>query len=108
MRTTPIALYRMGNANSSRMDNVRSQDVDSYEENGKVWVIANSGGISTFGTQGLGKNWWKLDQETDIPKELELINDYGNHWSWEPRYTMPMEEYKAALRLLGEAFYKVN
>ncbi len=51
----------MGNANSSRMDNVRSQDVESYEENGKVWVIANSGGISTFGTQGLGKNWWKQE-----------------------------------------------
>ncbi|WP_233221003.1 hypothetical protein [Chlorogloea sp. CCALA 695] len=61
MRKTPIALYRMGNANSSRMDNVRSQDVESYEENGKVWVIANSGGISTFGTQGLGKNWWKQE-----------------------------------------------
>lgn len=108
MRKTPTALYRMGNANSPRMDNVRPQDVDSYQENGEVWVIANSGGISTFATQGLGKNWWKLDRGTDIPDELELVNDYGNHWSWEPSYTMQMEGYKAALRLIAEAFYKVT
>lgn len=108
MRKTPTPLYRMGNANSPRMDNVRSQDVESYKENDEVWVLANSGGISTFAIQGAGKNWWKLDQGTDILTELKLINDYGNHWSWEPSDTMRMSEYKAALLVVGEAFYKVS
>ena len=108
MRKTPVALYRMGNANSSRLDNVRVQDVETYEENKEVWVLANSGGISTFSMQGVGKNWWKLDQGNDIPIQLKLINDYANHWSWEPNHTMRIEEYKAALRLISEAFYKVS
>lgn len=79
-----------------------------YNYNGDVWVVANSGGISTFATQGAGKNWWKLNQGTDIPTELALVNDYDNHWSWEPSYTMPIDEYKAALRLIGASFYKVS
>lgn len=108
MATTPIALYRKGNANSPRIDNVRPQDVDTYEENGQVWVVANSGGISTLATQGLGKNRWKLDAGTKIPPELRLVNENDNHWIWEPSYTMPMEEYKAALGLIGEFFYKVS
>lgn len=108
MRTTPIPLYRKGNANSPRMDNVRPQDVETYDENNQVWVVANSGGISTFANQGTGKNWWKLDRGTTIPDELKLVNDYGNHWSWEPGYTMRMDEYKAALRLIGASLYKVS
>ena len=36
---TPIALYRQGNANSPRIDNVRSnKDAATYEENGRIWV----------------------------------------------------------------------
>jgi hypothetical protein len=51
--------------------------VENLEE-GDIWVIAGSGGISTFAVQGVGKNWWKLDRGTDIPNELRLVNDYGN------------------------------
>lgn len=108
MRTTPVDLYRMGNATCARMDNVRSKDIEIYEENGEVWIVANSGGISTFAVRSVGKNWWKLEQNTAIPNELRLVNDYGNHWLWEPSYTMRLEEYKASLRLVGDAFYKVS
>jgi len=108
MAKTPIDLYRRGNANSPRMDNVRTQDVEIYYDNGEVWVVANSGGISTFATQGAGKTWWKLDQSTEIPTELTLVNDYGNHWSWEPSYTMGRDDYIAALRLIGASFYRVS
>ncbi len=42
MAETPIALYRQGNANSPRMDNVRpNKDVATYEENGRIWVICD-------------------------------------------------------------------
>ncbi|WP_449757751.1 Tse2 family ADP-ribosyltransferase toxin [Dendronalium phyllosphericum] len=55
-----------------------------------------------------GNNWWKLEQGTEIPSSLKIVNDYGNHWSWEPSYTMRMEEYKAALCLIGGLCYKVS
>ena len=109
MAKTPIDLYRSGNANSPRMDNVRSQDVATYEDNGQVWVIVTlTGGISTFSTQISGKNFWKLNQGTDIPPELILVNDHDNHWLWKPSETMLLEKYKAALRLIGTYFYKVS
>jgi hypothetical protein len=108
MRTTSVDLYRMGNATSPRMDKVRDQDVESYEKNGEIWVVEGSGGISTFAAQGLGKNWWKLDRGCSIPDELCLVNDYGNHWAWEPGYTMKLDDYKSALQSMAERFYKVS
>ncbi len=110
MAKTPLNLYRQGNANSARMDNVRpNKDVATYEENGQVWVHTTlGGGISTFATQRSGKNWWKLDAGTDIPGELDLVNDHNDHWLWKPSYTMPIEEYKEALRLIGTSFNKVS
>ncbi|NJL41182.1 MAG: hypothetical protein HC899_34005 [Leptolyngbyaceae cyanobacterium SM1_4_3] len=108
MRKTPVDLYRMGNAMSARMDHVRSKDIDLYEVDGECWVAAGSGGISTFAVQGSGKNWWRLDQNAVIPNELRLINDYGNHWLWEPSYAMPIATYKVALQRVSELFYKVS
>lgn len=108
MPETPVDLYRMGNANSPRLDRVRPQDVSIYEENGQSWVMPNSGGISTFSVQGKGKNWWKLDRGTEIPFELTLINDHDNHWAWEPSSIMPLEQYETALRLMGEQFYQIS
>jgi hypothetical protein len=108
MRKTSIDLYRMGNAISPRLNNVRPQDVESFEKNGEIWVVENSGGISTFATQGAGKNWWKLDQGTNIPDALSLVNDYGNHWAWEPACTMKLDDYKAALQSVAAKFYKMS
>jgi hypothetical protein len=55
MAKTPVDLYRRGNANSPRMDNVRlNKDIAIYERDGKIWVketVAEGfepGGISTF------------------------------------------------------------
>lgn len=110
MRKTPVDLYRQGNANSPRMDNVRpNKDVATYENNGEIWVNPSlGGGISTFASPKPGKNLWQLDRGTDIPGELELVNDHDDHWLWKPNYMMSMEEYKAALQLIGASFYKVN
>jgi frataxin-like iron-binding protein CyaY len=90
VRKTPVDLYRMGNAISSRMENIRAKDIDMYEADAKMWVAANSGGISTFSVRGIGKNWWKLDLDAEIPSELRVVNDivligYGSraircHW----------------------------
>jgi photosystem II stability/assembly factor-like uncharacterized protein len=108
MKQTSIDLYRMGNSTSPRMDNVRPQDVESYKKNDEIWVVGRSGGISTFASQGAGKNWWKLDRGTTIPDALYLVNDYGNHWSWESGYTMKLDEYKIALQSVAARFYKMS
>ena len=98
----------MGNAISPKFDQVRDKDIELYEQDDEVWVSANSGGISTFAVLGRGKNWWRLDQGTTIPTELRLINDYGNHWLWEPSYSMSLQVYKNVLQQVGEQFYKIS
>jgi hypothetical protein len=108
MHRTPTNLYRMGNAVSSRMDNIRSKDIEIYEEGRELWVAANSGGISTFSVLGYGRNWWQLDAGFAIPSELRVVNDHGNHWLWEPAYSMPLEIYVIALKIVGNQFYKLN
>ncbi|MGF1676981.1 MAG: hypothetical protein ACFCUV_25350 [Rivularia sp. (in: cyanobacteria)] len=114
MAKTPVDLYRRGSANSPKMDNVRpDKDVAVYEDNNEIWVMEtlreqSSGGISTFAKLGKGKNWWKLNAFTDIPAELELINDHGYHWLWKPSQNMPISKYKDALKLIGESFTKVS
>jgi hypothetical protein len=115
MAKTLIPLYRQGNATSPRMDNVRpDKDIVTFEEKGMIWVMTtladgiSPGGISTFANPGRGKNWWKLDFGIDIVPELKLVNDRENHWLWQPSKTMPIDDYKAALKQLGELFYKIN
>ncbi|MBW4621241.1 MAG: hypothetical protein KME17_18015 [Cyanosarcina radialis HA8281-LM2] len=108
MRETPVDLYRMGNAGSPRLENVRAKDIEIYIEGDESWVAANSGGISTFSSRGSGKNWWKLDRGTEIPNQLRVVNDYGHHWLWEPSYSMPLDVYKEALRFVGKRFDRVS
>lgn len=115
MAKTLIPLYRQGNANSPRMDNVRpNKDIATYDDNDRVWVMTtladgrSPGGISTFATQGVGKNWWILEPDTEIPQELKLVKDRDNHWLWQPSSTMPMDQYKSALRQIGASFHKVS
>jgi hypothetical protein len=98
----------MGNATSPRMDRVRPKDINLYDKDGVLWVVSNSGGISTFSGLGRGKNWWRLDEGTAIPETLRIVNDYGDHWLWEPVYSMPLQDYEGALRTIGNRFYKVN
>ena len=39
MAKTPVDVYRRGNVNSPRMDNVRlNKDLATYERDGKTWV----------------------------------------------------------------------
>lgn len=108
MRRTPVDLYRMGNSMSARMGNIREQDIEIYDRNGELWVAANSGGISTFSLVGRGKNWWRLDEGIEIPNDLRVVNDYGNHYLWEPSYTMRLEDYKDTSESIGDLCYKFN
>jgi hypothetical protein len=96
------------------MDNVRlDKDVAVYQKNGIIWTKETTGnlepgGISTFSVQGRGKNWWKIDAGIEIHPDLELVNDRGNHWLWQPSQTMPLERYIEALKIVSQFFYKVS
>ena len=106
MGTTPIDLYRRGNATSPRMDHVRPIDVASFTRNGVEWVAARSGGISTFASStppGRGRIW-RLPAGVFYPDELLLDNDHGNHWSWEPAQDMELTRYRALLAAVGRNF----
>jgi hypothetical protein len=115
MQKTPIPLYRQGNTISPRMDNVRiNKDVATFEESGVIWVLAtladtqSPGGISTFSNIGRGNNWWKIEENIDIPPELKLINDHDNHWLWQPGQIMTIDTYRDALKIVGAEFSKIN
>jgi hypothetical protein len=93
---THTDLYRLGNASSPRMDNVRvGKDIETYDRNGDTWVQARSGGVSTFsspigGVGNLAKNQWKLDRGYSYDPLLYVVNDHGNHYNWEPNRDMPL------------------
>ncbi|MCB8779464.1 hypothetical protein [Planktothrix agardhii] len=103
-----MPLYRQGNANSPRMDNVRDRDVDIYDYSGEKWVETFSNGISTFESPKLGRNWWRIDAGIQIPDSIILINDKNDHWGWRPAYTMRLLEYQELLKQVSIHFVRFN
>lgn len=109
MAVTPTDLYRRGNATSPRMTHVRvGKDVVTYFQNGVEMVHAFSGGISTFAVRGPGQNWWILPGGTQYPDELSVINDHGDHYSWEPNVNMPLADYMGLLGTVERVFQKTS
>ena len=109
MPETTTDLYRMGSAASPRMDHVRlGKDISPFEKDGALWVTARSGGVSTFSMQGFGRNWWRLPQGYAYPDTLYVVNDHGNHYSWEPRVEMPVADYVALLAAVNPHFMKMS
>ena len=103
-------LYRLGNATSSRLDNVRSVDVDTYQQNGILMVRANGKGISVGTKEYLEKlhlsGWlWKIPTTTTLPADL-LLNPDPNpakqgHFFLCPDSDMTMDRYRALLSELA-------
>ncbi len=109
MPGTTTDLYRRGSASSPRLDHVRAgKDIHTFEQDGVLWVTARSGGVSTFSTLGIGKNWWKLSQGASYPNTLYVVNDHGNHYNWEPAADMPFSVYVTLLAALNPRFVKVS
>jgi hypothetical protein len=91
------------------MDHIRiGKDIYPIERNGVLWVAARSGGVSTFSRPGIGKNWWGLPQGFMYPTTLLVVNDHGNHYSWEPSVEMPLSNYVALLVAVNPHFIKVS
>ncbi len=71
-------------------------------------ALYRQGNANSPRMEGDGKNWWKLESNTEIPEQIELVNDHDNHWLWKPSRAILIDEYKAGLKLVGELFYKVS
>jgi hypothetical protein len=109
MPKTTTDLFRRGNVSGPRMTRVRiGKDIVVFQINGIDWVAARSGGVSTFSVQGVGKNWWLLPAGFDYPDELVVVNDHGNHFNWEPRVDLMLDDFIALLGTADLAFRKIS
>ena len=51
----PEDVFRVGNATSTLLTKIRGREVDTYEQNGVVLVIANGKGVSVYNAEELSK-----------------------------------------------------
>lgn len=109
MARTTTDLYRGGNALGPRMTHVRvGKDIVTFFRNGIEWARAHSGSISTFSSRGLGRNWWVLPAGSEYPDEISVINDHGDHTSWEPNVALPLADFVALLATVEPAFTRIK
>lgn len=99
-------LFRLGNATSPKLQNVRPQGVDTYENNGIQMVYANRKGVSLFNLQELQRResrmagWvWKIPQGTLPPSGLAVHPDPTSpgYFFLCPVSVMTMDRYRALL-----------
>lgn len=98
----PEDVFRLGNADSSRLSNVRPRDVDTMAVSGIVIVIANGKGISVFDREGINESpmtgWiWKIRGNTQFPIGLKLVKDKAHHYCIAPTQNMPVDKFKGLL-----------
>lgn len=98
----PEELFRLGNASSPRLSNVRSRDVDTTVINGITVIIANGKGISVFDREGINQSpmngWvWRFSPNTRPPEGLKMVNDKPHHYCISPSYNMPVDKFKGLL-----------
>jgi hypothetical protein len=118
-----VDLYRLGNATSPRLHNVRPDDVTTYEINGVVMVRANGFGISLGTEQRIQRmNWhnswpWKIPANFPMPQGLALNpdrdsirhpGDAPDDYFLCPQSYMPLSEYVALLSKLALKLERVK
>lgn len=120
-------LHRLGNATTSRLDNVRqNKDVDTYERNGVLMVVPNGKGISLVTEERLtvlqkrnlqkGSWVWKLPASFPMPSGLALHPDTERlrpgqppeHYFLCPQSDMPLSEYVGLLSKLALRFERTR
>ncbi len=103
-------LYRVGNSEKPRLENVRPNDIQTYERNGLQMVRANGRGISLGTEQYLSAlnvtGWlWKIPAKTALPLGLVIVPDpdprKGGHFLLCPNSDMTMDKYKGLLSELA-------
>lgn len=110
----PEELFRLGNRDESRLNNVRPRDINTVDVNGITMVIANGRGISVFDKEGIDSSsmtgWvWRFKTNTRIPVGLKLVNDRAHHFCIAPTQNMPVSKFVGLLEEMAvsaEKMYK--
>lgn len=102
----PEDVFRLGNAESPRLGNVRPRDINTTELNGVLVIVANGKGVSVFDSDGIKlaplNGWvWKFSALAPLPQGLRLVKDKPHHYCVAPAYNMPIDKYKGLLEELG-------
>ena len=98
----PEEIFRLGNASTSRLSNVRPRDVDTVQINGITMIVANGKGISVFDKTGINESpmtgWvWRFPPNTTPPVGLRFVQDKAHHYCIAPVQNMPIDKYKGLL-----------
>lgn len=107
-------LYRIGNATSSKLAEVRSGEVKIIEINGIKTVIANDKGVSLYNKTGLDdaplSGWvYEIKSGTALPFGLKLWKDpkIAGHYHVCAMQNMPYHKYIGLLEELALRCQKV-
>ena len=106
-------VFRLGNAQSPRLDHLRECDIPVIAQSGKAVVVPDTGGISVFNQihPRLRGIWWKCPAGTDYAPELAIVCDQDyqglRHYLIQPAYPMELHVYQAALQIFAQSFEKV-
>lgn len=108
----PEDLFRLGNATTSKLSNVRGRDVDTIEINGITVIKANGKGISVFDQTGINESpmsgWvWRFPPNTQPPVGLKLVQDKPHHFCIAPTQNMPIGKYIGLLEELALRGHRV-
>jgi hypothetical protein len=114
MASTTVDLYRAGNNNIARLDNLRNTDVDIYTEGtqNEICVRAsNTKGVSAWDSAArlvnLGGRSWRLPANSTYDDTRLLLWETrpgSGKWSWTPTRDMPGSEFITALRAVNALF----
>lgn len=101
----PEDLYRVGNSTHPRWNNVRPDEIETYEVNGVIMIRANSLGISVYTEARVKKSglsgWaWKVKKDVALPPLLKLWSDEDGHALICPTQNMPLSKYVSLLEEL--------
>ena len=108
----PEDVFRLGNADSPRLDHIRGRDVDTTTIDDVLMVVANGKGISVFDREGIRlapfTGWvWKVAATTTLPPGLKLVQDKAHHFCIAPVSNMPLARYKSLLEQLALSAHRV-
>lgn len=107
-------LFRIGNATSSKLSEVRQGEVKTIDVNGIKTIVANDKGVSLYNKQGLEdaplSGWvYELKVGTPLPVGLKLWKDtiVQGHYHVCAAQNMPYNKYVGLLEELAMHCQKV-
>ena len=110
-------LFRIGNASTPNLHNIRPRDMDTFAQKDIMMVISNGKGISLGNQEWIDRSkmsgWlWRIPKSTPLPRGLAVSPDQKSpqkgHFLLCPSETMPMARYYGLLVELAVLCEKVK